>query len=52
MDLAPAKIDIGKLTYEYLLEKKKYKDQLPQKFQVKLEKTYGLSKIIFGKFPS
>ena len=29
---------------------KKYKDQLPQKFQVKLEKTYGLSKIIFGFF--
>ena len=28
MDLAPAKIDIGKLTYEYLLEKKQYKDQL------------------------
>ena len=28
MDLAPAKIDIGKLTYEYLLEKTKYKDQL------------------------
>ena len=28
MDLAPAKIDIGKLTYEYLLEKTEYQDQL------------------------
>ena len=29
---------------------KKYKDILPQKFQVILEKSYGLSKIIFGSF--
>ena len=29
---------------------KKYKDELPQKFKVILEKTYGLSKIIFGSF--
>ena len=29
---------------------KKYKDLLPQKFKIKLEKTYGLSKIIFGSF--
>ena len=29
---------------------KKYKDQLPQKFKIELEKTYGLSKIIFGSF--
>ena len=29
---------------------KKYKDKLPQKFKVILEKTYGLSKIIFGSF--
>ena len=28
MDLAPAKIDIGKLTYEYLVEQGQYKDQL------------------------
>jgi glyceraldehyde 3-phosphate dehydrogenase len=28
MDLAPAKIDIGKLTYEYLAEQGQYKDQL------------------------
>tara|TARA_B100001123_G_scaffold150842_2_gene174452 strand:+ start:255 stop:818 length:564 start_codon:yes stop_codon:yes gene_type:complete len=29
---------------------KKYKDVLPQKFKVILEKSYGLSKIIFGSF--
>ena len=29
---------------------KKYKDVLPQKFKIKIEKTYGLSKIIFGSF--
>ena len=29
---------------------KKYKDMLPLKFNVELEKTYGLSKIIFGSF--
>ena len=29
---------------------KKYKDQLPQKFKIELEKTYGSSKIIFGSF--
>ena len=29
---------------------KKYKDVLPQKFKIIQEKTYGLSKIIFGSF--
>jgi len=29
---------------------KKYKDMLPLKFNIELEKTYGLSKIIFGFF--
>ena len=29
---------------------KKYKDALPEKFKVVIEKTYGLSKIIFGSF--
>ena len=29
---------------------KKYKDVLPQKFKIIMEKTYGLSKIIFGSF--
>ena len=29
---------------------KKYRDSLPQKFKIELEKTYGLSKIIFGSF--
>ena len=29
---------------------KKYKDELPQKFKLKIEKTYGLSKIIIGSF--
>ena len=29
---------------------KKYKDILPQKFKIMMEKTYGLSKIIFGTF--
>ena len=29
---------------------KKYKDVLPQKFKIMMEKTYGLSKIIFGSF--
>jgi 16S rRNA (guanine966-N2)-methyltransferase len=29
---------------------KKYKDILPEKFKVELEKNYGLSKIIFGSF--
>ena len=29
---------------------KKYKDLLPNKFNIELEKIYGLSKIIFGFF--